>query len=733
MAAPSVVLAGNRLAGPGGSPYHYPRARSLQELTDDLGRLALYLRFTGPLGLIKTHWNTVRIEQGTVADRQTYHFATGQALYTDEAVDAALPFELITVTWLDTFSSSTRVSVAGSSFVLQDLLDTEQWEAPKREDHLQVIGYLLGHYEIGTIKPEQFLGQDALPSEGYTFAIMADPQGGDPGHEQYAGSSARMKIHNAFIEESIRRINELPQQPLFTLVLGDYTDHQGEADHFAAMDRLFRKLDTPILLEIGNHETRYRAEFEPGYRMAEFDNFFAAQQRLNGLEKLLYSFDLGDYHYIVWPDPLRKNFWETHPHYFDWLARDLERNRDRPTLFFQHVPVHPIGIDPLVHYAEKPYVKKLLLELLTRHGNVRYVFSGHVHIPLKSSVKTAVKHQDIRFINLPAGGYRPRAFGEEDYFGGPVQGVALVTVGGEEGIRVDYLDVTRNVFTYPSDFPEVPLQEVSLLTHNKWELRAGPSTTESEPPTVSQLENGGFTEGLAHWHGNYVYREDEHPTYVREIRIVDGRPTLYLTAHRRRYDKPGQDRLPQTLNQLTQLLLSPDGQPPQFDLQLQVECAQHERALTGAFVWLEGYYGHHKRYSVIYSAGKIPVSLSNRFDRSDDLVIVHRHLPVRPGEWHSLRLDPLTDLGGLDLIVDRWAVNLGVWNINDGNNTGIAASFAGIEQRVAGDGPSELDGTPLPDKPEHLQYTFRVDHTAGEHVIADQRELYFSLSQPQSR
>ena len=366
-----------------------------------------------------------------------------------------------------------------------------------------------------------------------------------------------------------------------------------------------------------------------------------------------------------------------------------------------------------MHYAEKPYIKKLLLERLTRHGNVRYVFSGHVHIPLKASVKTAVNHREIRFINLPAGGYRPRAFGEEDYFGGPCQGVALVKVTGKD-VRVDYLDVARNVFTYPSEFREAPLQQRSLLTRNKWELATG-----------NVLQNGHFT-NLEGWHGHYVYQEDDSPTYLRDIREVDEVRALYLSARRRRYPKPGQDRLPQTLNQLTQVMLTPDGRLPQVNLRIKLSCPEYfEEALTGVFIWIEAYHGYRKQYSVIYSAGKVPASLSNRFDHADELIVVHRHLPAVSDRWHTLLLNPTVDLDPVDRPVDRWALNLGVWNINDGNNQGIEAYFAAVEQQAAGREPSQLDGVQLSDKPENMRYTFRVNHTAGEHVIANQAELYF--------
>ena len=82
---------------------------------------------------------------------------------------------------------------------------------------------------------------------------------------------------------------------------------------------------------------------------------------------------------MVWPDPLRNRFWETHPHYFDWLERDLEKHRERPTVVFQHVPVHPVGISPP--------------DQLCRIGLCK--------------------------TNLPAAGYHPRAFGEADFYGCP--------------------------------------------------------------------------------------------------------------------------------------------------------------------------------------------------------------------------------------------------------------------------------------------------------------------------
>jgi hypothetical protein len=709
LSAPA-MLSGER-PGDDRTSYSYPKWEKLEDAVDDLGRLAIYLKLSGTYAQVEDMRARTQVQAGREAERKTFYFATGERGYAS-LTEASIPVEVVCVLCLTDFTEDTLITIGDWSFPLGQLLKQLEWVGESTTG--TATAFLLGHHEIGEIDAQDFLGARELPNRDFTFAIMADPQGGDPGLDRYKGSQARIQVHNAFIQETIERLNELEERPLFTLVLGDYTDHQGEEAHFLTMDRLFRELNTPVLLEIGNHETRYAADFTPGYRMDAFDNYFAAQKRINGLDKLLYSFNLGAFHFIVWPDPLRSGFWETHPHYFDWLERDLEKYREVPTIFFQHVPLHPIGIDPLVHYAEKPYVRQYLLDLLARHGNVKYVFSGHVHIPLKASVKTAVTYRGIRFINLPAAGYRPRAFGEEDYFGGPVQGAAVVRLNDED-MRVDYLDVTRNRFTYPTDFPEVNLGADSLLTLNKWELAGG-----------TEIRNGSFAD-RAYWYGNYVYQEDESPTYLRQLPRRDGQSMLHLRADKRKYDKPGQDRLPQTLNQLTQVVFAPEGRFAEIELQLQVDCGRlFERALVGAFVWIEGYWGHHKRYSLIYSAGHIPESLSNRFNRSAETVIVHRHLPALPGTWHTVVLNPQADLGNdLRQPIDRWALNLGVWNINDGNNDGIGAYFTAIEQRSPGKRASQLDGITLPAKPSHLRYALRVDHLAGEHVIASQEELYF--------
>lgn len=204
---------------------------------------------------------------------------------------------------------------------------------------------------------------------------------------------------------------------------------------------------------------------------------------MNGLEWLLYSFDLGAWHFVVWPDPLRTDFFETHPHYFDWLEEDLEKNKNKPTLFFQHVPSHPVGFDPLINYAESVAVKRLLFDILAKHGNVKFIFSGHVHIPIKAYFKT----------------------------------------------------VTEEVYPYPEQLPVFNEAAYPMWLNYKWQLEATP-----------EIKNGDFAQGLSFWHPRYVYSEDENPSNWMEIKKFKDYQALYLYSEKRKYQIPGQDRLPQT-------------------------------------------------------------------------------------------------------------------------------------------------------------------------------------------
>jgi 3',5'-cyclic AMP phosphodiesterase CpdA len=704
-------------------PAHtYPKVKRLSDAVSQEGELIVRVEFRSALERkLRDLKGKLRVDGGQVLRMKSYFFEAGEDNFVPET--ASFNSQVsgqqtdVLVVWMDQADEDTQISLdldeLAFSFQLKDLLD--QPEISHVVDEVKVTANLLLDKEIGTINLSEVGGNDSLGSD-FSFAIMADPQGGDP--EEEGNWPTRMKIHNAWIEDSIRRTNELDPQPAFTLVLGDIVDSQGQMANFVQMNDYLKRLNSPVLYAIGNHETRYRSEFTPGYNMEAFANYFAAQKALNGMELMLYSFDLGAWHFVVWPDPLRNNFWETHPHYFDWLERDLEKNREKPTFFFQHVPSHPIGINPLINYAESVAVKRTLLDILAQHGNVKYVFSGHVHIPVKASFKTAVTYRGMKMINLPAAGYRPRGFGEEDFAGGPCQGVAVVDVNGKNA-DVRFRTVTQEEFQYPETLPVFEEEKYALWLNYKWQL-----------PASEQLIDGNFEQGLKGWTKRFVYTEDENPSNICEVRPVYDRPgfhALYLYNRKRGYDIPGQDRLPQTINRIAQAVQWQTGDQPLLKLKYQVDGKNTDLdGWCGAYVQVEAFSKSFRKMSLVYWTGMAYTGLGSREEKelADN---IHLKLTDEPNVWHKAELNLASDFSNNSqknfdtLNADRLVVTLGVWTINDGGAYPYGIYFDDLElssspsiQMVSRSGNKKVDPKPNEETWWLNKYT-PFTHVAGEH------------------
>ncbi len=629
----------------------------------------------------------------------------------------------IVVLWLQNATERTKIVITGDmtfQFTLEELV--QSGEISCHQEGVTVKTNFLLDREIGEVIPEEFGAHE--PGENFSFVAMADPQGGLP--DDTHKLKTRMKIHNAFIEESVDLANRLEFDPLFTIVAGDVCDDWGYEKDLAQMNVFLSKLNSPVLYGIGNHETLLRSEFEPGYNMDAFNNFLAAQKSINGLEKLLYSFNAGRWHFVVWPDPLRTNFWETHPHYFDWLEKDLEKYKEKHTMVFQHVPIQPIGITPHINYAESVFVRRIFLDILSKHGNVKYILSGHVHIPVKASFKTAVSMRGIKMINLPAAGYRPRSFGEEDFYGGPSQGIAIVHINGDRA-TIQYKTVTEEIFEYPTVLPEFNEGSYPLWLNQKWEL-----------PASNNFTNGNFQRGLSGWAKRFVYVEDALPSNMCETCSAPGLDgtALYLFCMRRGYQAPGQDRLPQDINRISQAVAIQYGVGPGVSFKYRIDGEQSDPdGYAGGYVLIEGYSGSNRVHKYIYSAGKIWVNTWGARNLNKEVPYHHFALNSLPNQWHKTRLNitrdyEKTEQGKIynDLHVDRLVVTMGVWNINDGEKQPFGIYFTGI---LLDDTPaihSNIDGTPIEAKPEEdiwwMNKTWPWIHASGEHryIISTQKE-----------
>ncbi|HKJ78440.1 MAG TPA: metallophosphoesterase, partial [Prolixibacteraceae bacterium] len=656
--------------------YNYTQPKNLGEAVSENGEILIRFEFTADGRIASDLKSKISIKNGNISRSKTYFFEQVDDEFISDSLQTSITQSNgdtdVLVLWLDEFSEKTEFSLnaeGGSfSFLLGKLV--KDLEATGNIGETKITANFLLDKEIGELDPSAVGIEDA--GDDFTFVIMSDPQGGDPGKPEELRT--RMKIHNAFVEESVRLANEIKVKPAFCIMLGDIVDHQGEARDFAQMANFFSKLKMPVLYEMGNHESRYRAQFGPGYNFSEFNNYFAAQKAMNGMDYLLYSFNMGQWHFVVWPDPLRNMFWENHPHYFDWLERDLEKHKTRPTLFLQHIPMHPIGINPLVNYAESVSVKRLLFQILSKHGNVKNIFSGHVHIPVKASVKTAAEHKGINCINLPAAGYRPRAFGEQDYYGGPSQGIAIIELKGDK-LAATYKTVTLEEYNYPEKLTPFDDKKYPLWFNYKWEL-----------PAVKQIQNGSFEQGLENWGQRFVYHEDAHPANVcKAVKTETGKPALYLKMKRRGYMAPGQDRLPQDINRIFQAVELEPGKNPLLRLQYKVDEERSDfDGYCGAYIWVEGYQKSVQVVNLIYFLNKAWVNMGGTYGRNKGVDPVIFSLDKTPGKWHNVQLNIKNDFEknhqGMeynDARPDRLIISAGTWTVNDGAEQPFAAWFTG--------------------------------------------------------
>ncbi len=710
------------------SNYSYGQITSLGQAMTKEGLINIRLEFRSKIpGTISAGKGKITVSKGKINRMKEYFFEEGEDLLDGGDYDISISNKQsdIVAVWIEDAKPKTIVRINDKkgkvSFTLEELVKNHEISLPRQQEgggtgqarmeveRPQITANFLLDKEIAEIEPEDFGAKD--PGDEFKFVVMADPQGGDP--EEEGNHPTRMKIHNAWVEESIKQANLM--NPATTLILGDIVDGQGQARNFIQMARYFEKLESPMLYAIGNHETKYKSVFTPGYNMEAFNNYFDAQQKMNGLELILYSFNLGSWHFIIWPDPLRENFWETHPHYFDWLERDLEKYKNRPTVFFQHVPSHPIGINPLINYAESVDVKRLLLKILSKHENVKYNFSGHVHIPIKASFKTAVTFKGIDMINLPPAGYRPRAFGEQDFNGGPCQGILVLEFNGIES-RAIFRTVTEEEYIYPKQLPKFDNEKYKLWLNHKWELSAS-----------SRIENGNFKNSLSGWTKRYVYTEDAYPSNICETRNEKGKNALYLYSRKRGFDMPGQDRLPQTINRICQAIQLKSDCKPVIGFNYKIDEKSDLSGWCGAYVWIEGFNGSFKMLNLVYSTGIAFSGIGGKFNRSEFNKNIHLGLSDEPGKWHNVSLNLARDHEANheksynNLALDKLVINLGVWTINDGGDFPYEIYFTdfNLNYKQNSASSSTVNGLNIIQKPDdkiwwlgkYLPFT----HVAGEH------------------
>ncbi len=340
----------------------------------------------------------------------------------------------------------------------------------------------------------------------FSFAILADPQVGHGDDKNPVPENARRTLSEAVLE-----INAMKPKPAFAIFLGDLVNVFDERS-VANFEDCIGGIEAQPILVHGNHDTH------PPYTA-----FKQLMRRVCGFEEVFYSFDAGTWHFVILPCNVGGPGPEQQAAASDmlqWLESDLEANKKRPTIVFEHYHLLPQGLTQLEWYTFPLDLRLKLMGLLTRHGNVKFYFNGHVHNGLQTSVKTSWHYKGIDFVTAPTI-IAPRNFGEEfePYRRGTTEGgyYLIVEVDGKSVAIRGHLAGQDRAYKYPRR-----LQRFREDLEPRWFQRT------TELPSNAELLNGDFGRGLRHWQPCFRYVADDDPAFVWKACRKGGRNAAYV-------------------------------------------------------------------------------------------------------------------------------------------------------------------------------------------------------------
>jgi predicted phosphodiesterase len=182
------------------------------------------------------------------------------------------------------------------------------------------------------------------PGAEFKFAILGDSQFHNPG----------------VFEAIVKEVSLL--EPDFVIQVGDmihgYTyepEHiRGEWDRFKGQ---IAPLTIPFYPVPGNHDVGTRA----------LENVY---KEVWGENKLFYSFDHKESHFIILDTDYNLNYGKITPNQLEWLSKDLEASKEAEHIFiFMHQPI----------WRSKNAGWDELTALLKKYEKARAIFTGHTH------------------------------------------------------------------------------------------------------------------------------------------------------------------------------------------------------------------------------------------------------------------------------------------------------------------------------------------------------------------
>ncbi|MGN0188316.1 MAG: metallophosphoesterase family protein [Candidatus Cryptobacteroides sp.] len=363
-----------------------------------------------------------------------------------------------------------------------------------------------------------------VKSKNFTFAIIADPQVSSRGYQ-------KQEFINAWqtLEKMSQEIGSSEKKVAFTVSLGDIVN-AFEPRSLENFTECIKGLNTPLYLVHGNHDSKFP--------YTEYRRF---SRELTGIDEMYYSFDAGNWHFIVTPSQIdNRTVLMKNPDYkkyvnefTEWLKKDLAANKNRPTAVFQHFHGIPIGLTQLEWYTVTRERRKELMDILSEHGNVKYYFNGHIHNGINPSVKMTKTYRGITFVTVPTGIVtRPLQDEFPEYRSGDETGGYYMTVDvkGDEFTLYGHLAGNPEAYEYPKSFEVIDETIEPRWFHNLPELES-----------VPQLINGSFEDGMSGWNKVYRYNGDYFSAFVAKPENMAGQNCALVGVRAAQPDLWGND------------------------------------------------------------------------------------------------------------------------------------------------------------------------------------------------
>ena len=242
------------------------------------------------------------------------------------------------------------------------------------------------------------------------------------------------------LSAAIARINTAYSDADLVVFAGDLADRGMYQETYCDLKNSLADLSVPYALTLGNHDRR--EEF-----VDVFGNGYVDE---NGFVQSAH--DLGEYIVLVL-DSLKKSENPSWPYYsapngtlcskrLNWLEAQLRASIGKPCILAMHYPVWPVGIVMDDWGLDNP---KELTEVLVKHGNVRHVLGGHIHMA------TTTLRDGIPFTTI-AGNHSTSVedFGrKENKFRreGPAQMALLIGTADQLTVHFDNYDDANPVVT----------------------------------------------------------------------------------------------------------------------------------------------------------------------------------------------------------------------------------------------------------------------------------------------